>query len=86
MPSLQLLQLTEHGRSLLASRRKALLLASGIVVAGGATAYVQSRFSSKSLDSCGHYNYNDVQDNRENSDETVKNNNNARELDKRKVD
>ncbi|OMO65399.1 ABC transporter D family member 1-like protein [Corchorus olitorius] len=56
MPSLQLLQLTEHGRSLLASRRKALLLASGIVVAGGVAAYVQSRFSSKRPDSCGHYN------------------------------
>ncbi|KAK6258893.1 hypothetical protein SCA6_013367 [Theobroma cacao] len=76
MPSLQLLQLTEHGRSLLASRRKALLLASGIVVAGGAAAYVQSRFSSKKPNSYCHYNGD--RDNRENSDEVVKNNNNVK--------
>ncbi|XP_065875932.1 ABC transporter D family member 1 [Euphorbia lathyris] len=56
MPSLQLLQLTEHGRSLLASRRKSLLLATGIIVAGGTAAYVQSRFSCKRSDSFGHHN------------------------------
>lgn len=56
MPSLQLLQLTEHGRSFLASRRKTLLLATGILVAGGTAAYVQSRFSSKKPDSFHHYN------------------------------
>ncbi|KAG5136570.1 hypothetical protein JHK82_021301 [Glycine max] len=44
MSSLQLFQLTQHGRSFLASRRKTLLLATGILVAGGTTAYVQSRF------------------------------------------
>ncbi|KAG4391410.1 hypothetical protein AAZX31_05G167100 [Glycine max] len=44
MSSLQLFQLTHHGRSFLASRRKTLLLATGILVAGGTAAYVQSRF------------------------------------------
>ncbi|XP_028233131.1 ABC transporter D family member 1-like isoform X2 [Glycine soja] len=44
MSSLQLFQLTQHGRSFLASRRKTLLLATGILVAGGTAAYVQSRF------------------------------------------
>ncbi|XP_059639454.1 ABC transporter D family member 1 [Cornus florida] len=55
MPSLQLLQLTEHGRSILASRRKTLLLASGIIIAGGTAAYMQSRYSCKrpnALDQC----------------------------------
>ncbi|XP_062083727.1 ABC transporter D family member 1 [Humulus lupulus] len=56
MPSLQLLQLTEHGRGFLASRRKTLLLATGIVFAGGTAAYVQSRFSSRKSDPLGHYN------------------------------
>ncbi|KAF7834291.1 ABC transporter D family member 1-like [Senna tora] len=44
MSSLQLLQLTEHGRSFLASRRRTLLLATGVLVAGGTAAYVQSRW------------------------------------------
>ncbi|KNA13617.1 hypothetical protein SOVF_115030 [Spinacia oleracea] len=56
MPSLQLLQLTEHGRSFLASRRKSLLLATGILVAGGTAAYMQSRLSHKRTDSIGHCN------------------------------
>lgn len=56
MPSLQLLQLTEHGRSFAASRRKALLLASGILVVSGTAAYVRSRFSDKSCGSVDHYN------------------------------
>lgn len=56
MPSLQLLQLTEHGRSLLASRRKTLLVASGILVAGGTAAYIQSRFSGRKSDSLGSHN------------------------------
>ncbi|KAJ7956832.1 ABC transporter D family member 1 [Quillaja saponaria] len=56
MSSLQLLQLTEHGRTFLASRRKTLLLATGILVAGGTAAYMQSRFSCKKNDSIGHYN------------------------------
>ncbi|GAA0146240.1 ATP-binding cassette [Lithospermum erythrorhizon] len=51
MPSLQLLQLTEHGRGLLASRRKALLVASGVIVAGGtAAAFMQSRNSYRKTD------------------------------------
>ncbi|KAL0739611.1 hypothetical protein Bca4012_015821 [Brassica carinata] len=45
MPSLQLLQLTERGRGLVASRRKSILLAAGIVAAGGAV-YLKSRISS----------------------------------------
>lgn len=36
--------------------RKTLLLATGILVAGGTAAYVQSRFSSKKPDSFHHYN------------------------------
>ncbi|GMI67668.1 peroxisomal ABC transporter 1, PEROXISOME DEFECTIVE 3, ATP-binding cassette D1 [Hibiscus trionum] len=76
MPSLQLLQLTEYGKNLLASRRKALLLASGIVVAGGTAAYLQSRFSNKKVDSYSHYN--GVQENRDNSDKVIKKNNNVK--------
>ncbi|KAJ6806420.1 ABC transporter D family member 1 [Iris pallida] len=49
MPSLQLLPLTEHGRNLLASRRKTLAAATGILVAGGAVAYVRSRQLNKSI-------------------------------------
>ncbi|XP_030527544.2 ABC transporter D family member 1 isoform X2 [Rhodamnia argentea] len=56
MPSLQLLQLTEHGRSLLASRRKSLLLATGILVAGGTAAYAHSRFSKEKSNPFGHFN------------------------------
>nr|CAN75977.1 hypothetical protein VITISV_025957 [Vitis vinifera] len=56
MSSLQLLQLTEHGRSLLASRRKTLLVAAGVLVAGGTAAYMQSRFSCRRPNSFGHYN------------------------------
>ncbi|XP_052197814.1 ABC transporter D family member 1 [Diospyros lotus] len=56
MPSLQLLQLTEHGRSLLDSRRKTLLIATGVIVGGGTAAYFQSRYLRKTPDSFGHYN------------------------------
>ncbi|KQK08073.1 ABC transporter D family member 1 [Brachypodium distachyon] len=42
MPSLQLLKLTEHGRGLLASRRRTLAVVSGALVAGGALAYARS--------------------------------------------
>lgn len=57
MPSLQLLRLTEHGRGLLSSRRKALLLAAGIVVSGGtAAAYVYSRNSFRRQNTVGHSN------------------------------
>uniref|UniRef100_A0A6N2LIZ8 ABC transmembrane type-1 domain-containing protein n=1 Tax=Salix viminalis TaxID=40686 RepID=A0A6N2LIZ8_SALVM len=56
MSSLQLLQLTERGRGLLANRRKSLLLAAGILAAGGTAAYVQSRISSKKSDSFLHSN------------------------------
>ncbi|KAJ0039996.1 hypothetical protein Pint_26589 [Pistacia integerrima] len=56
MPSLQLLQLTERGRNILSSRRKALLLAGGILVAGGTATYLQSRFSRRTPDFFGHYN------------------------------
>lgn len=56
MPSLQLLQLTEHGRGFLASRRKSLLLATGVLAAGGAAAYLQSRLNHKRLGSFGHCN------------------------------
>ncbi|KAA8546824.1 hypothetical protein F0562_003251 [Nyssa sinensis] len=56
MPSLQLLQLTEHGRSLLASRRKTLLIATGVIVAGGTAAYMQSRYNCNRPASFGLYN------------------------------
>ncbi|GAB4851631.1 ATP-binding cassette sub- D member 1 [Ancistrocladus abbreviatus] len=56
MPSLQLLQLTEHGRSFVASRRKSLLVAAGILVASGTAAYMQSRFSYKQPGSYSHCN------------------------------
>ncbi|GAB2267048.1 ATP-binding cassette sub- D member 1 [Dionaea muscipula] len=56
MPSLQALQLTGRGRNFLASRRRSLLIASGVLVAGGTLAYLQSRFSSKRVGSFGHCN------------------------------
>ncbi|CAM0885409.1 unnamed protein product [Alopecurus aequalis] len=42
MSSLQLLQLTEHGRNLLSSRRRTLAVVSGALLAGGTLAYAQS--------------------------------------------
>ncbi|KAK1294460.1 ABC transporter D family member 1 [Acorus calamus] len=44
MPSLQLLQLTKHGRSFLASRRKTLAMVTGVLVVGGTSAYLRNRF------------------------------------------
>ncbi|XP_061336567.1 ABC transporter D family member 1 [Gastrolobium bilobum] len=55
MSSLQLLQLTRHGQNFLSSRRKALLLASGILVVGGTAAYI-SRFRVNKHDLFGHCN------------------------------
>lgn len=49
MPSLQLLPLTEHGRSLLSSRRKTLAIVTGVLVAGGTAAYMQSRKAGRVL-------------------------------------
>ncbi|XP_028082627.1 LOW QUALITY PROTEIN: ABC transporter D family member 1-like [Camellia sinensis] len=73
MPSLQLLQLTEHGHSLLASRRKAILLATGVVVAGGTAAYLRSRYCGKRPDCFGHYN--GLSDNKEQLEKVVGNEN-----------
>ncbi|KAK7358975.1 hypothetical protein VNO77_00918 [Canavalia gladiata] len=56
MPSLQLFQLTQHGQSFLATRRKSLLLATGIIVAGGAAAYVHSRSRVNKQDFLAHSN------------------------------
>ncbi|KAI8004207.1 ABC transporter D family member 1 [Camellia lanceoleosa] len=56
MPSLQLLQWTEHGCSLLASKRKTILLSTGVVVAGGTAAYLRSRYYGERPDHFGHYN------------------------------
>lgn len=56
MPSLQLLKLTRHGQSFLASRRKAILLTSGILIAGGTAAYMQSRFRVNKHDLFGNCN------------------------------
>ena len=52
------------------------------MVAGGAAAYVQSQFNSKKANSYGHYN--GVQDNRENSDEILKKNNNVKGISQKK--
>ncbi|GMP54406.1 hypothetical protein CsSME_00019597 [Camellia sinensis var. sinensis] len=73
MPSLQLLQLTEHGHSLLASRRKTILLATGVVVAGGTAAYLRSRYCGKRPDCFGHYN--GLSDNKEQLEKVVGNEN-----------
>ncbi|XXG65186.1 hypothetical protein AAC387_Pa05g2954 [Persea americana] len=56
MPSLQLLQLTEHGRSLLTSRRKTLAVATSVLVAGGTAAYVHWRLQNRFIqpDSFNH--------------------------------
>ncbi|KAL2332768.1 hypothetical protein Fmac_013981 [Flemingia macrophylla] len=56
MSSLQLLQLTRNGQNFLASRRKTLLLASGILFTGGAAAYMQSRFRANKHNLFGHCN------------------------------
>ncbi|KAL1568041.1 ATP-binding cassette sub- D member 1, variant 2 [Salvia divinorum] len=78
MPSLQLLQLTEHGRGLLSSRRKALVLATSIVAVGGtaAAAYMQSRNSSRRHNSFG--NSNGVEDIRNEQDQLIENDRNVR--------
>lgn len=49
--------------------RKSLLLAAGILVVGGTTAYVKSRNSSKKFDSFGHYN--GLREDNDDSDERV---------------
>lgn len=78
MPSLQLLQLTEHGRGLLSSRRKALLLATSIVAVGGtaAAAYVQSRNSRRRQNSFGQSN--GAEDIRNEQDQLLGNDNNVK--------
>ncbi|XP_010531380.1 PREDICTED: ABC transporter D family member 1 [Tarenaya hassleriana] len=81
MPSLQLLQLTEHGRNLVASRRKSILLAAGILAAGGTAAYLKSRNSSQKPDSShcnGH------SDGKEGSEKMIKNEKNAKINSKKK--
>ncbi|KAM7275710.1 hypothetical protein ACFE04_017576 [Oxalis oulophora] len=67
MVSLQLLQLTQdsHCHTLLASRRKALLLATGLLVAaGGAAAYANSRFTHRKSNYLSHHHrdYKDTND------------------------
>lgn len=54
MPSLQLLQLTEHGRNLFSSRRRTLAVATGILVAGGTAAYMQSRLLTRAKNPDSH--------------------------------
>ncbi|QHN81675.1 ABC transporter D family member [Arachis hypogaea] len=70
MSSLQLLQLTKHGQNFLASRRKTLLFATGIFVAGGTAAYMQSRsrFNRRDLGHCNGHN----DDNQVTTEEVVK--------------
>ncbi|KAL6523685.1 ATP-binding cassette sub- D member 1 [Orobanche gracilis] len=77
MPSLQLLQLTERGRGLLASRRKALLLATSIVAVGGtATAFVQSQSSHRKHNSFGHHN--GMNESRDESEQLIGNDKNVK--------
>ncbi|KAJ8765454.1 hypothetical protein K2173_014576 [Erythroxylum novogranatense] len=82
MPSLQLLQFTEHGRSILASRRKSLLFAASILVAGGTAAYVQSRYSKKRLGSICFYN--GLRDDKEESNKLAAEDNNNSNATKKK--
>ncbi|XP_022942560.1 ABC transporter D family member 1-like [Cucurbita moschata] len=56
MPSLQLLHLTKHRDNILASRRKTLLFATGVVLVGGTAVYLQSRCRKKKSSSFDHYN------------------------------
>ncbi|XP_038701935.1 ABC transporter D family member 1-like isoform X2 [Tripterygium wilfordii] len=56
--------------------RKTLLVAAGILVAGGTAAYVQSRFSSKKIDSIHHYN--GLGDDKEKSEKAVSDDNNRK--------
>ncbi|MED6131506.1 ATP-binding cassette sub- D member 1 [Stylosanthes scabra] len=56
MASLQLFQLTQQGQYFLASRRRTLLLATGIFIAGGTAVYVQSRFRVNKHVTLGHSN------------------------------
>ncbi|KAK6925517.1 ABC transporter-like, ATP-binding domain [Dillenia turbinata] len=71
MASLQLLQLTKHRQTLLASRRKSLVIATSILVAGGAAAYMRSRLGFRRPDSFS--NYNGLQDNEDNFNDKVVN-------------
>ncbi|KAG6525506.1 hypothetical protein ZIOFF_015462 [Zingiber officinale] len=48
MSSLQLLPLTEHGRNILASRRRTLAAVSAVLVAGGTVAFMQTRLYRRS--------------------------------------
>lgn len=82
MPSLQSLPLTEHGRGILSSRRKSILLASGILVAGGTAAYLKSRFSSKKPDAFGHYN--GLGDSERKPDKAVANRSNIKKANQKK--
>ncbi|KAH9718657.1 ABC transporter D family member 1 [Citrus sinensis] len=82
MPSLQSLPLTEHGRGILSSRRKTILLASGILVAGGTAAYLKSRFSSKKPDAFGHYN--GLGDSERKPDKAVANRSNIKKANQKK--
>ncbi|KAF2954469.1 ABC transporter D family member 1 [Oryza sativa Japonica Group] len=54
MPSLQLLQLTEHGRNLLSSRRRTLAVVSGALLAGGTLAYAHSARRQKRQEEYSH--------------------------------
>ncbi|KAI0494410.1 hypothetical protein KFK09_024544 [Dendrobium nobile] len=69
MLSGQLLQLTEHGRNILTSRRRTLALVAGVMVTGGTAVYMQSRItkskrdrSKSSINVTGHLSQNGVDD------------------------
>ncbi|CAL1376763.1 unnamed protein product [Linum trigynum] len=79
---LELLMLANSSNLILSFRshsrpyRKSLLFAAGILVAGGTTAYLQSRSRVKKSDSFG--NYNGLNDVKENSDKLLTKVNNAK--------
>ncbi len=63
-------------------RRKTLLLATGILVAGGAATYVQSRFSGRKHDSFRHYN--GLNDDEEKLEKVVSDTNNVKKNTRKK--
>lgn len=85
-------QLTNHTHNLLLTllygnllfllHRKTLLLATGILVAGGTAAYVQSRFNCRKPGS--YQNHNGLNDNIEKSEEVVRDDNNVKKTPKKK--
>lgn len=71
-----------YGNLLFLFHRKTLLLATGILVAGGTAAYVQSRFNCRKPGSYQHHN--GLNDDKEKSEEVVRDDNNVKKTTKKK--